>query len=68
MSQLLKHLKVLYWWAAVVALHLGNLCCDASLLLVDFSLQHGRQDRTSCCFFPPRFWNCLLQYISPLLS
>lgn len=51
MSWLLKHPKALYWWADVVALCPGNLCCGVPLLfmdLLDFNM--GEQTEAVAAF------------------
>lgn len=55
MSQFLKHLKVLCWWPAVVALCPCNLCCDAPVLFMDLLVFNMGEKTTCCCFSPPVF-------------
>lgn len=68
MSQFLKHLKVLCWWAAVVQLCPCNLCCDASSFLMDDLVFNTGEETTCCCFFPPIFFNQACHCIFPPFS
>ena len=59
MSWLLKHLKVLYWWPAVVALCPGNLYCGLFLLLMGLLASNvGEKSGPVAAFSSPLVSNC----------